>query len=334
MSNKKCVREKYLYLSAMLRAREAKMLTREKAERMIDTASFDEAAKMLADCGYEDYSGMNAKQVDNALAGRRAEIFAELARMSPDPEPVEVFRMKYDYHNAKTLIKAEAASLEREDLLSSSGRVPVQTLIKSFTEEKFTGIPSVLADAIVQAKSVLARTANPQLADFTLDKAYFTELQNAAHKLDSSFLAGYARILIDSANLRSAVRTMRMGKDLDFLKLALVPGGGIDPGRIAASSSSGEALAALYANTGLAAAAALGAEAVNGGRMTDFELACDNAVTAYLTRARLVAFGEAPVIAYLAAVEGEITAVRMILTGFLAGIAPDTIRERLREFYA
>ena len=334
MSNKKCVRENYLYLSAMLRAREAKMLTREKAERMIDTASFDEAAKMLADCGYEDYSGMNAKQVDNALAERRAEIFAELARMSPNPETVEVFRMKYDYHNAKTLIKAEAASLEREDLLSSSGRVPVQTLIKSFTEEKFTGIPPVLADAIVQAKSVLARTANPQLADFALDKAYFAELLKAARDLDSSFLTGYARILIDSANLRSAVRTMRMGKDLDFLKLALVPGGGIDVGRITASSSSGEALAALYTNTLLADAAALGAEAVKGGRMTDFELACDNAVTAYLTKARLVAFGEAPVIAYLAAVEGEITAVRMILTGFLAGIAPDTIRERLREFYA
>ena len=334
MSNKKCVREKYLYLSAMLRAREAKMLTREKAERMIDTASFDEAAKMLADCGYEDYSGMNAKQVDNALAERRAEIFAELARMSPNPETVEVFRMKDDYHNAKTLIKAEAAALEREDLLSSSGRVPVQTLIKSFTEEKFTGVPPVLADAIVQAKSVLARTANPQLADFALDKAYFTELLKAARELDSDFLTGYARILIDSANLRSAVRTMRMGKDLDFLKLALVPGGGIDAGRIAASSSSGETLAALFTNTPLADAAALGAEAAKGGRMTDFELACDNAVTAYLTKARLVAFGEAPVIAYLAAVEGEITAVRMILTGFLAGIAPDTIRERLREFYA
>lgn len=334
MSNKKCVRENYLYLSAMLRAREAKMLTREKAERMIDTASFDEAARMLADCGYEDMSGMSAKQVDNALAERRAEIFAELARMSPNPETVEVFRMKYDYHNAKTLIKAEAAALEREDLLSSSGRVPVQTLIKSFTEEKFTGIPPVLADAIVQAKSVLARTANPQLADFALDKAYFAELLKAARDLDSSFLTGYARILIDSANLRSAVRTMRMGKDLDFLKLALVPGGGIDVGRITASSSSGEALAALYTNTLLADAAALGAEAVKGGRMTDFELACDNAVTAYLTKARLVAFGEAPVIAYLAAVEGEITAVRMILTGFLAGIAPDTIRERLREFYA
>lgn len=68
--------------------------------------------------------------------------------------------------------------------------------------------------------------------------------------------------------------------------------------------------------------------------MTQFELACDNAVTAYLTNARLIAFGEEPVIAYLAALEGEITTVRMILTGRLAGIAPNVIRERLRDLYA
>ena len=68
--------------------------------------------------------------------------------------------------------------------------------------------------------------------------------------------------------------------------------------------------------------------------MTKFELACDNAVTAYLIGARMVSFGEEPVIAYLAALEGEITTVRMILTGRLSGIAPDVIRERLRDLYA
>ena len=50
--------------------------------------------------------------------------------------------------------------------------------------------------------------------------------------------------------------------------------------------------------------------------------------------AKLVAYGEEPVVAYLAAVESEITAVRMILTGRLAGIDPQTIRERLRDLYA
>ena len=94
MSNKKCVREKYLYLSAMLRAREARMLTRDRAERMIDAPSFDEAAKMLTDCGYKDMSGFSAKQVEQALAEHRAEIFAEHARISPDAAPIEIYRMR------------------------------------------------------------------------------------------------------------------------------------------------------------------------------------------------------------------------------------------------
>ena len=334
MSNKKCVREKYLYLSALLRAREARMLNRDRAERMIDASSFDEAAKMLTDCGYKDMSGFSAKQVEAALAGHRAEIFAELARISPDPEPVEVFRMRYDYHNAKIVIKTESDGRDRSDLMSEAGRVSPETLKRSFAEEKYLSLPPVLADAMVEAKSALARSRNPQLADFILDRAYFAELVAAADKLGSGFLLGYAQTMIDAANLRSAVRTMRMKKDAEFLKTALVPGGGTDIGRVLAAFGSGDTLAAIYANTLLASAAALGAAAVKGGTMTQFELACDNAVTAYLTGARLVSYGEAPVIAYLAAVEGEVTALRMILTGLLAGLPKETIRERLRDLYA
>ena len=334
MSKKKCVREKYLYLSAMLRAREAKMLTRDRAERMIDAPSFDEAAKMLTDCGYRDLSGCTAAEVEAELAAHRAEIFSELARLSPDPEPIEVFRMKYDYHNAKIVIKSEAEGIDRSDLMSLSGRIAPGVLQKCFMEEKYAGIPAELADAMVEAKSVLARTQNPQLADFVLDRAYFAELLKAADGLGSGFLRGYAQTMIDASNLRSAVRTMRMGKDADFLKTALVPGGGIDCARILAAFGSSDTLAAIYANTVLAAAAAQGAQAAKGGTMTAFELSCDNAVTAYLTRARLVSYGEAPVIAYLAAVEGEVTALRMILTGLLASLAPEKIRERLRDMYA
>lgn len=65
--------------------------------------------------------------------------------------------------------------------------------------------------------------------------------------------------------------------------------------------------------------------------MTKFELACDNAVTSYLGQAKMISFGSEAVIAYLARLEREITAIRMILTGKLAEISPAVIRERLRE---
>ena len=72
-------KEAYLYISAMLRARETRMLSRDKAERMLDAASFEDAAKILTDCGYEDMSSMNAKQIENALSAHRDKLFGELA---------------------------------------------------------------------------------------------------------------------------------------------------------------------------------------------------------------------------------------------------------------
>lgn len=95
----------------------------------------------------------------------------------------------------------------------------------------------------------------------------------------------------------------------------------------------GSMLEELYASTPLARAAESGAAAARSGSLTQFEKDCDDAVLDETRQAQFVAFGEAPVIAYLAAKEAEILAVRIILTGRLAGLAPDTIRERLREAY-
>ena len=94
------------------------------------------------------------------------------------------------------------------------------------------------------------------------------------------------------------------------------------------------ALTALYGNTWLGNAAAAGAAAMSGGALTAFELLCDNALMDYIRAAKLRSFGAAHVSAYLAAMENETTAARMILTGRLAGLQPAVIRERLRETYA
>lgn len=326
-------KEDYLCLSAILRAREPKLLDNGRAERMLDAGSFEEAAKLLTDCGYPDLSHMTAAQIDEALADRRNGILAEMDRLAPDRKAVDVFRMKYDYHNLKTILKSEAVGQDPARLLSSAGRIPAGRLLQLYQEEKLGELPREMGQAAEEAKTVLARTANPQLADFVLDKAYFAELSRAAEETGSAFLRGYVAALIDSTNLRSAVRTLRMGKDAAFLRAALAQGGTIEPGRIAAAED-GDALRALYRGKPLEKAAALGAEALSGGSLTQFERACDNAVSAYVRRAKYVSYGEETLVAYLAAVEDETTAVRMILTGRKAGVAPETIRERLRDLYA
>ena len=324
-------KEAYLCLSAMLRARETRMLTADRAARMLEASGFEESVKLLADCGYEDLSGLNAAGIDAALSERRAAIFSELENLVPDKALVELFRLKYDYHNAKAVLKGEAMGVDPLRLMSSSGRVAPEKLKAAYDEERVSDLPPVLGAAMVEAGSTLARTANPQLADFELDRACFDEMKAIAAELDNPFIAGYVKLLVDAANLKSAVRTARMRKSADFLSSVLIKGGA-DVDRIAAAD--GDGLAAIFAHTPLEKAAAAGAEAIAGGSMTAFELLCDNAVNDYLRSAKLVSYGPEVVAAYIAAVENEITAVRMILTGALAGVDADTIKERLRDLYA
>ena len=293
-------KEDYLYISSLLRAREPRMLSRDKAERMLDAPNFEDAAKMLTDSGYEDMSQMSVKQIETALSDRRAAVFHELETLIPNTAALDLFRLKYDYHNAKVLVKSEAMHRNDASLLSSSGRVAPETVQKRFQEDRLRDLPGELGSAAEEARNLLARSV---------------------------------ALLADSTNLRSAVRILRMGKDIGYLQEALVAGGSVSEERLT-QGISGEGLASVFAGTALTKAAQLGAEAVSGGTLTAFELACDNAVADYLSNAKLCSFGEESVIAYLAGTENELTAVRMILTGRLAGVPSDTIRERLRDLYA
>ena len=326
-------KEDYLYISSLLRAREPRMLSREKAERMLDAPSFEDAAKMLTDSGYEDMSQMTVKQIETTLSDRRAAVFHELESLVPNAAALDLFRLKYDYHNAKVLIKSDAMHQNDASLLSASGRIAPDTMQKRFQEDRLRDLPGELGSAAEEAKNLLARSANPQLSDFLLDKAYFREMTGLAEALDSDFARGYVALLADSTNLRSAVRILRMGKDIGYLQEALVSGGSVSEERLI-QGVAGEGLASVFGGTALSKASQLGSEAVSGGTLTAFELACDNAVADYLANAKLCSFGEESVLAYLAGTENELTAVRMILTGRLAGVPSDTIRERLRDLYA
>lgn len=334
MSDKKITDKDYLFLSAMLKAREADMLNRDRLERMVAAGTFDDAAKLLAESGWPDMIGMDAPAVNETLARRRDAIFTEIARFAPQKEVVDLFRVKYDYHNAKSIVKGEGAGVSTAHLLSGSGRVPAVKLEEAFQEDDFRAVPDELGRAMREAKSVLARTGNPQLADFVLDKAYFAELSRLAGQVQNPFLSEYVRTLVDCANLRACVRCIRMGKNLEFLRDALIPGGGISAERMAQSVFAGEGLPALFAATPFRDAAALGAEAMKGGTMTAFERECDDAVNRFLSAARRKGFGPEPVAGYLSAVENNTTAVRMVLTGLLARLPADRIKERLRDTYA
>jgi V/A-type H+-transporting ATPase subunit C len=124
-----------------------------------------------------------------------------------------------------------------------------------------------------------------------------------------------------------------MGKGADALRYALVPGGAVSASRLLGDISP-DTIEAVFNISPLAGAAQTGAQALRGeGSLSDVDMACDDALLKYLRNAKYVAFGAEPLIGYLAAVEAELTSVRTVVTGRLAGLAAEMITERLRETY-
>ncbi len=321
----------YIFLSAYLRAKETKMLSRDALENLLTEGSFADAARSLTDCGYEDMSQMNSTEVEAELARYRNAELQDVAEAAAQKELVDLFRIPYDYHNAKVLIKTGGVPGASRRLLSSAGRVDPDELVHAVQEEDLSALPQTMADAMQGAHEVMSSSQNPQQADMILDRAYFSEMLAASEALGDPFIDGYVRLLIDSANLRSTVRALRMGRDAEFLRETLLPGGKVPTSEILEKVAGEESFAELFSDSGLAEVALLGEKAVKEEHLTAFELAADNAVTAYLAGSEWITFGPGPVLSYLFALENQTTALRMILTGRLLRIPPEIIRERLRD---
>ena len=323
----------YLTLSTRVRAMETRLVTRERMERMLDARTDEEAVKILTECGYEELPALTNAGLDDLLSKARAALYRELSTAAPDRRVVELFQMKYDYHNAKVLVKAAAIGADADRLLMEGGRWSPARLRDAFQRDSLGDFSEPFRQAVLRARETLNAGNDPQRADFVLDRAYFQEMADTAKAVGSLFLQGYVRLLIDAANLRSAVRAARIGKGPDFLRQVLLPGGNVDVSVL--SSGRGADLAAVFRAGPLGEAAAAGAALTSpgSGELTAFERMCDDAVMHYLEGARLIPFGEQAVIGYLYARESEFTAIRTILSGRMAGLDSDTIRERLREAY-
>ena len=100
----------YAAVSAALHAREAKLLTQAMAERMIDAAAPEESYKTLLECGYAPLERCTLENVEHALSQARRELYREVSVLAPDKRIVELFQIKYDYHNAKLALKSKRTS--------------------------------------------------------------------------------------------------------------------------------------------------------------------------------------------------------------------------------
>ena len=136
----------YLCLSAQIRSRENALLRRSQLDRMLESGDAKQAARILAEQGWESFDPTQPGALDAAILTQREALYRELSGQLPDDAVLAVFRLKYDCHNIKTLIKARGADVSA--LLLDAGTIPAQELAQRRREsEGWAFLPAPMAHA-------------------------------------------------------------------------------------------------------------------------------------------------------------------------------------------
>lgn len=331
---------RYTYSVARIRALERRLLDRARIEMMLEARTAQDVLKILAET---DYGSLLAEvkdvhQYEIILGMERKKVFELLRKIAPQKEIIDIFAVRYDFHNFKVLLKAKYLGELAAELTVDAGTIDPGKLEKMVAEDDWRDLPANYRKAVETAVSGFNQTGDPQAFSFLLDSAMFEILIDLAKQSGSEYLVNYYRIQIDLLNIGAFLRVKNLKKSREFLDNVLLANGTIEKRVFLLLYNEPEPADALISRLNLTDYAPIVEE---GARFwakhrttTHFEKLADNYLLEFVKNAKLVVFGVEPLLAYLVAKEIEIRVIRMIMVGKLNGIPAEDIRERLRDVYA
>ena len=140
------------YASAVTRVRaiQNRQLDKIAAEKMITAKTESEAIQVLTDLGWagaDDYETMLKQEMSRTIS-----LVEELGGGS-----VLDFRVKYDFHNLKVLIKSQLLGTDEDDMLIRYGNYKVDTLRQALLDRDYRALAPKVAEAIESAFDHYAR---------------------------------------------------------------------------------------------------------------------------------------------------------------------------------
>lgn len=326
----------YLFSTARVRSVEKNMLTRERAEKMIDAKTAEDAIKVLDDCYYGNVNELtDVNDYEKLLSEEHKKTYDFIISIAPELSYFNMFLYPYDYHNLKVIMKSEYLGIDASEALINTGSIDVKTLKYSVRERDFSNLTDNMESALKEIIEDFPKNNDPQIIDIILDKYCYDEMLKSAEETNNQFIIDYVRMQIDTINIKSYVRLRKMNKSWDFFTKIFLNGGKIyEQVFIKNYDESFDKFAEYLSAFDFKEIFIEGTEALEEtGKFTTLEKLLDNKLIEYIKSAKYVPFGIEPLVGYLIAKDNEIKIARIILAGKTAGISPELIRERLRETY-
>lgn len=316
---------------------EKRLLDKAKLDRMIHAPSALDALKVLQETEYANLMThvKRAEDYEAVLSLELQRVYKLLYGMTPIKEVVDVMSIKYDYHNAKVLVKAKILEKDFSHMLIDVGTEETSTLQGAIDGGYYRELRSFMCKALEEVFIDFEEKKDPQLIDIILDNYMLKEMIEISQYVDNSFLQNYVKAQIDIANIKALLRIKQQQKEKEFLQFVLVDGGNIESDKLMnllndpIENIPGKLFATNYVN--------MLKHAIeyyqNNGSLHSFDKLSDDYIMGMMKNTKYIAFGVEPLIAYLYAKETEIKVIRIIMVGKLNDVSAEVITERLRETY-
>ncbi|MBS3956429.1 MAG: V-type ATPase subunit [Clostridiales bacterium] len=320
---------RYGFAVGRVRVLETRMLSSATYERLIDARDITSQRRILSETVYGGFleRANNAEGVERGLEAAVTELYESfLCRSHLPEEVVAYFRIRHDFDNLKGRLKAESLGVDVSGMLTRLGSKP---------PDVFTGSAELLSGPLRLAESRIRAAATgedgalaPGRIDDMIDAELFSELGRIAKRVRNPFLNDLLALEADLANVRVILRARVRAAPAAYAEERLVPGGRIPVSAlVAAHRLPLEDVARRLTSAG--PLRGMDPEAVID--IERFDVAASALLARKVRTSRMFAIGPEPVLGYVMSRLAEVTAVRTLLLGSLAGVDRNALRARLQD---
>lgn len=317
---------KFLYQNAQIKSRESKLLTQQGVQRLLDASDTREASRALAELGF----GTDGENFDVVFKRAEDENIALLKEMN-EGGALDAFLIESDYTNLKILLKAFVSGLKAETF-APDGLFEVGFLQNAIETGEVAALPKQMQEIILKTQEALVSgQISAHKLDIDVDKKQY------AHQLELCKKSGkvakeYFEKRIDYLNISSFERARRLNLDQSFFEECFINGG-----KIALTTFQsvwelhGEELLKPFKET----AYFEDLKALDeGGKLVVFEAKTDDSLLKVWKSEKDDLYSIAPIVAFYMSRKTELKIAKLIVAGVKNRVAPQIIKERMRELYA
>lgn len=328
---------RYAYAVARVRGMEMRLLDRQWVERLLSESATG-AIKALGDSAYEETISEIEKpeEIEIALMKALGETLSEVSSMSPEPELIDLFRLRWDHRNLKSLMKAACLKVEidERELIAPIGTVSLEGLEAAARDKNYMALPEHLADAAKQAHEAYREQGEVLEIDRIIDLAMWDHSIEVAERARNAFLVEFFRTEIDLANIRTFVRMKVAGRDRSDLDRVIILHGRLDRSfflRHMEESLDVFARDIEYGRYGELAATFR--DWSNEKSFPLLERACDDCILKELEAAKTTAYGIEPLVAFIIYRQIESKLIRSAVIAKVDGVDRGEVESRLRSIH-